>query len=160
VQRIDVISGEEAEITVIAKLRGRKGVRATAEHEPDFAAGQRLPVVGIGPVFGKSQNVNEVCHRRREVLHGQNVGMWAKAGLAHGELHDRGGGYARVHERPREARKRFFLEKEAKTLAMGESPKPAKTPREQKFFGSFFQKRTACFAYLTSSVSIYNIKLI
>jgi hypothetical protein len=125
---------------VIAKLRGRKGVRATAEHEPDFAAGQRLPVVGIGPVFGKSQNVNEVCHRRREVLHGQNVGMGAKAGLAHGELHDRDGGYARVHERLREARKHFFLKKEAKTFAVGESPKPAKTLENKSFLVLFFKK--------------------
>jgi hypothetical protein len=41
-------------------------------------------------------------------------------------------------------RKRFFLKKEAKTFASLNTHYGTSNSHEQKFFGSFFQKRTAC----------------
>jgi hypothetical protein len=45
-------------------------------------------------------------------------------------------------------RKQFFFEKKnQKTFALGDAlhPRGPRQPTEQKFFGSFFQKRTASF---------------
>jgi hypothetical protein len=46
------------------------------------------------------------------------------------------------------ARKAFFSEeKKQKTFASLSRPSPAAYTRRQKFFGCFFQKRTACLAF-------------
>jgi hypothetical protein len=50
-----------------------------------------------------------------------------------------------VETEPLAARKRFFLKKEAKTFAYWCARVAAFTCYNQKFFGSFFQKRTAFF---------------
>jgi hypothetical protein len=50
---------------------------------------------------------------------------------------------------PQGARKRFFLEKEAKTFAYWRARWIDRAPKGSKFFGSFFQKRTAS-PYLAS----------
>jgi hypothetical protein len=42
-------------------------------------------------------------------------------------------------------RKNFFLKKEAKTFTTLGAPGPSARLKKQKFFGSFSQKRTACF---------------
>jgi hypothetical protein len=45
-----------------------------------------------------------------------------------------------------EERKRFFFEKKnQKTFVLRARALPTPGSQEQKFFGSFFQKRTACF---------------
>jgi hypothetical protein len=44
-----------------------------------------------------------------------------------------------------EGRKRFFLKKEAKTFANEAAYCGSAWPKKKKFFGSFFQKRTASF---------------
>jgi hypothetical protein len=49
-----------------------------------------------------------------------------------------------------EVRKRFFLKKEAKTFAHGVRAECNAYPKDQKFFGSFFQKRTACLRLMSS----------
>jgi hypothetical protein len=43
-----------------------------------------------------------------------------------------------------QARKHFFFEKRSKKLLIVEAPFPKTRLKEQKFFGSFFQKRTSC----------------
>jgi hypothetical protein len=46
-------------------------------------------------------------------------------------------------ESPKGLRKRFFLKKEAKTFVHWRTRCSNAHPNKQKFFGSFFQKRTA-----------------
>jgi len=41
-----------------------------------------------------------------------------------------------------QARKRFFLKKDAKTFAAGDTRRAKQAPNKQEFFGSFLQKRT------------------
>jgi hypothetical protein len=50
-----------------------------------------------------------------------------------------------VEADPFAARKRFFLKKEAKTFDYWCAQCRSVHLYNQKFFGSFFQKRTACF---------------
>ncbi len=57
--------------------------------------------------------------------------------------------YTTVEDDGCKTRKRFFLEKEAKTFAnLGMRRLIGAQLNEQEFFGSFFQKRTATFAGL------------
>jgi hypothetical protein len=57
------------------------------------------------------------------------------------------------------ARKAFFLKKEAKTFEWLSRTRRQRIPNFEKFFGSFFQKRTAFFPRISPTKQVRKIRV-